>query len=339
MDSLNISIKTYNPVYQEIYFKIINPLIDFCGISGNIWILFTLIFGSVKISKTTKFYYLLIGVSDLLNVANHFFWADICVGLLLWKIPNLYYSFVVSSDGACIFLNLWYYLTDIVSDYSLVALSIERFIAVCLPFMAKSILTKKFRFFLLFVLLVPFMILFSILIPLSARVIPYAREDVTYACHFDYGSIFGKIFNFSMPIIVLGLHTVIDLIVSLILFFKLYLSKRNPDLNSKSQKGTKDLTATIVLIMLCTCTMVIYGITFLLYIATAIFEYFLEVPEEFSYHIYAFMHIFLALTALPHSVNIFIYITVIPSFRYYAFCKMSKHRGGPITTASSCKDS
>ena len=118
----------------------------------------------------------------------------------------------------------------------LLALNIERLIAAFSTFNAKSILPTKFRFFLLFFLLVPFILLYSIIIPFSARVIPYAREDVRYACHFDYGSIFGKIFKFSILKIVFGLHAVLGLIVSIILFFKLYLSKRNSYLNSKSKE-------------------------------------------------------------------------------------------------------
>ena len=322
------------PNYANFFNQFIHPIIVLFGIAGNIWILFTLIFGRVKISKTTNFYYLILGFSDLCIVTNTFVWGDICDGLWLWTNGKFYFCFDSLSDLSCIIMNLWYYLSEIISNYSLVALSIERLIAVCYPLRAKSILTREFTFYLLIFLLAPFLLLYSLLIPFSSRIIPYI-ETGTFVCHIDYNSIFGKIFNFSMPIIVLGLHTIIDFIISFVLFFKLYLSRRNSDLISKDQKMSKELIATLVLLMLCMCTMVIYGLTFICYIGTAIFDYFPIVSEQVSDHAHVLRHMFLSLTALPHSNNILIYLALIPSFRHSAFCKLYKEK--TTTTRSTIK--
>ena len=334
MGADNTSIFIPIPFYTRFFTGFLHPFISLCGISGNIWILFTLIFGRVKISKRTKFYYLIIGVGDLCNVINSSVWGDICDGLGQWTNQNFYYCFDAKSNLSCIFMNLWYYLSEIVSNYSLVALSIERLVAVCYPLKAKSILTRKFTCYLLIFLLAPFLLLYSILLPLSSRVIPYLNTE-NFICHIDYDSIFGKIFNFSMPIIVLGLHTIIDFIVSFILFFKLYFSRRNSELTSTFQKSSKELRATLVLIMLCTCTMIIYGITFVLYLATAIFDYFQIVSEEVSFYTYILMYMFQALTSATHSYNIIIYIAFIPSFRHSAFCNL--YKGKTSVTSSTTK--
>ena len=323
MDLENISFENSVPFYANVGFQFLYPLVDICGILGNSWILFTLMFGKVKISKTTKLYYLIIGISDLFIVTNNFVWCDICDSLLLWTNGNLGYCWDTVSITSCIIFNLWYYLAETTSNYSLVALSIERLIAVCYPLKAKSILTRKFTLYLLFFLVVPLLVLFSVLILFSSRIIPYLNTS-DYVCHIDYENIFGMMFNFCMPVIVLGLHTFIDLIVSFVLFFKLYLARRKSHLISKSQQSSAELTATLVLIMLCTCTMIIYGITLFIYIATVIFDYFLRVAEEISLHFSTLMHLSLALTPLPHSINIFIYLAFIPSFRHSAFCKLYK---------------
>ena len=341
MDFLNTSSNSY-PIYAEIYYKLVNPLIDLCGLACNIWIILVLIFGKVKISNTTKLYYLIIGVSDLVNVANNFIWNDICIGFWLLSNGKFRYCFDSLTDLTCMIMNLSFYLSEIVSDYSLVSLTIERLIAVCAPFMAKSILTKKFRFYLLFFLVGPFCILYSILIAFSSQRIPidaihYGMNDM--ACIINYNNMAGLIFNISMPIIVLTIHSIFDLFASFILFYKVYLSSKNSDLISKSKADSKDVTATLVLIMLCTITLVIFGTTLAIYIAAVIFEYFLSVPEDVSYHVSILSNIFLSALTIPHSTNFFVYLVFIPSFRYYALCKLLNFTRHPETKPSTSNQS
>ena len=317
---MNTTEENSEPFYTVVSFQFIIPFFEICGIVGNSWILLTLIFGNVKISKTTKLYYLIIGIGDLILVANIFVWVVLCGGLLIWTNGKLGFCWDTVSLFACWGFNLSFYWAEIVSDYALMALSIERFIAVCYPLKAKSILTKKFSFYLLFFLIVPLLVFYSFLILFGSRIVKsYVLHDSV--CSFDYQTIFGLAFRASMPIIILGLHTIVDFIVTCALFTKLYISRRKSELTSTSQKGTKELTATVVLITLCTCTMVIYGMALVVYLISTIIK-FVSVSEQFYVHIHKITITLLSLTPVPHSINIFIYLAFIPSFRHSAFCKL-----------------
>ena len=324
------------PIYSLVFAQFFHPLVDLFGIIGNIWILVTLAFGRVSISHATKFYYSIIGLSDLSIVLCNFLWTDLCDALWIWTEGKTYFCFDILSLFSCIITNLWGFLSELVSNYALVALSIERLIAVCFPFRAKSILNRKFTLYLLLILIGPSFLLYSVVIPLSSAITPYIRV-IPFICYFDYSTIFGIIFKVSMPIIILGIHTIVDLIVSLIIFFKLYFINKNSALISKPKTTSKELSATLTLLFLCAINIIIYGICLVSYVATVVFSYWVHVSDEILSFSYTIFYMFITSTALPHSINILVYLALIPPFRRAAFCNFfsSKNKQQSISSANA----
>ena len=329
------------PSYSMIHFQFIHPFFSIFGIIGNIWILFTLGLGKVPISTTTKFYYLLIGVGDLSLIICHFFWAGLCDTLWIWSKGKFFLCLDIFSPFSCVIMRLWYYLSEFLSNYTLVAFSIERLIAVCWPFRAKTMLTKTFTIYLLLFLNVPGFLFYLIVIPFGSAIIPITRV-VSFTCHSNYYNIFGLLFNISMSIIILGLHTLVDLVVSIILFLKLYIFRKNVDSSLNFKQGSKEISATLTLLMLCLITFIIYGTCLMAYLVTLTYSYFKIFSDELVSIGYVIFALFISSTNIPHSLNILIYLTLIPSFRHSAFCKLYKmiyfhsstltattHRNGP----------
>ena len=321
------------PEYSIIYNKFIHPFFDILGIIGNVWILFTLGLGNVRISRTTKLYYIIIGVSDLSIITCSFIWLELCDALWIWTKGEIYFCIDILSLFTCIVMNLWYYLSEFVSNYTLVALSLERLIAICWPLRAKAILTKAFTIYLLIFLNVSGCLFYLILMPFSSAIIPVMRV-VSYGCYIDDYNLFGIIFNISMPIIILGLHTLVDLAVSVTLFIKLYIFRSNVDPSINLKQGSKEISSTLTLLTLCLVTLVIYGVSLVSYVLTLSHIYLKIVSAEFAAIANIIYILFASSTNIPHGLNILVYLTFIPSFRQAAFCKlyeMTSRKSSTIT--------
>ena len=325
----------YIPIYHVIFYQFVHPVFIIFGIIGNSWILVTMWLRSVQISSKTKLYYLIIGLSDLSLVCCSLMWGDLCDSLYIWTGGKFFFCFEILSFFTCKVIRVWYYLSDIISNYALVALSIERFVAVFWPLQAKYLLTKKFTFLLLCSLIVPCSVFYSVVIPLGSSIMPSFRA-VSYSCSADNNSIFGYIFNVSMPIVILGIHTIVDLIISFLLFYKLYFSRSNKleELSSKSKiVNTKEISATLTLICLCLITTIIYGTSLITYMSTVIFHYYLIVPPSVYSSFFTIFLLSVSSTPFPHSINILIYLILIPSFREAALCRLKY-----VTSERSCSN-
>ena len=312
-----------NPIYYVIFYQFVHPVFILCGITGNIWILVTMGLRSVRISSKTKLYYFIIGLSDLSIVCCNLMWGDLCDSLYIWTAGNFFFCFESVSDNTCKVIRVWYYLSDIISNYALVALSIERFVAVFWPLQAKYLLTNKLTFFLLFSLIVPCSLFYIIVIPLGSSITPTFRA-ASNSCSADNNSIFGYIFNVSMPIVILGIHTIVDLIISILIFYQLYFSRSNKleELSSNSKMvNTKEISATLTLICLCLINTVIYGTCLIAYMTTVILSYYIIVPASVFYFFLTIFILSVSSTPFPHSINVFIYLILIPSFREVALCR------------------
>ena len=66
------------------------------------------------------------------------------------------------------------------SNYVVVGLTIERFIALCLPLKAHSLLTSRWTIFILLMLTIPFCIYFTALVPFSVLVYPAMQVHSYY---------------------------------------------------------------------------------------------------------------------------------------------------------------
>ena len=321
--SMNSQVEIANPNEAISIIHFLHPSITIFGIIMNTWTTLTLISGKVKISPTTRIYYLLISIADLNIVVCNFFIIVTCESVAGLTNGRAYFCPNIMSLFTCIIILLWIILAEFVSNYALVALSIVRLIAFYWPLRAKVILTKKFTYYLLFIILGPVSLYTTILISFGAVIDPTPGPISQTSCFIDNNRIFGYLFNLSYPVIYLGIHTIVDLIVSLMLFFKVYTHKQ-PDLNKHSKKSSKELSATLTLIFLCIITLIVYGTSLVAFVATLIFQYFVAVPIELSTLIFQIFIRFVAASTVPHSLNIFVYFALIPTFRQVALCGLCK---------------
>ena len=321
--SMNSQVEIANPNEAISVIHFLHPPITIFGIIMNTWTTLTLISGKVKISPTTRIYYLVISIADLNIVVCSFFVIVTCESVAAWTNGRASFCPNIMSLFTCIIMLLWIILAEFVSNYALVALSIERLIAVYWPLRAKVILTKKFTYYLLFFILGPVSLYTAILISFGAVIVPTPGPLSPSSCSIDNNRIFGYLFNISIPVIYLGIHTIVDLIVSLMLFFKVYLHHK-PDLNKKSRKSSKELSATLTLIFLCIITLIVYGTSLVAFVTTLIFQYFVTVPIELSTLMFQIFMRLMTFTTVPHSLNIFVYFALIPTFRQVALCGLCK---------------
>ena len=291
------------------------------GALGNIWIIFVLTLGHVRISKTTKVYYLLIAVSDLSTVLSHLFWAILCDSLWILTNGRLFLCLDISSLFSCILMKIWYNLSELSSNYALVALSIERCIAICWPLKSKQILNQKFTYYLLFICIVPVCIYYLGLIPFSSAIVPFIRVP-GFLCYIDDYNIFGNLFNVSMPILFLGLHSIIVLFITIILFRKLlYISLKKSAIIATEKASSREISTTVTLIFLCLINLVIYGTCLISYVATLVFSYIFTGLAGILAFSYIILVLSMSSTVVSHSLNSVVYLALIPSFRNAAFCR------------------
>ena len=305
-----------------IHFQFSHPIFSLLGLVGNSWILLILAFGEINISKRTKFYYWILAVADLSISVCNFAWGELCYSLWIWTAGNVYFCIDAISSVTCSIMNLWYYESELISNYLLVALSIERMIAVCWPLKAKFILTKKFTFNLLFFLIVPGFLFYGIVIPLSS----YNTNTILLTCAIDNFRISGILYNISMPIIIFGLHTIIDLVVSSIIFIKLSLSRTNIGIHQKFKQNSRESSTTLTLLFLCIINIIIYGLCLLAYFAKITINYIFKDSPQLWAFTYAVFIVFGSSTILTHGANIIVYMALIPSFRHSALCKLTKFK-------------
>ena len=180
-----------NPYIWIIYIPVayISPIIIIFGIIGNFLVLLHMSKRKVNINCNARFFYLFIGVSDLLNNLSYGVGIQILMdAMYIWTDKKLWlstypksieklnivnasyfgeniaemndsrnYSFFDGLDGVfwCkLLLSLWYF-TSSCSTFGIVAFSIERFLAVYFPFWSMRVRSIKLSIILLIICIAP----------------------------------------------------------------------------------------------------------------------------------------------------------------------------------------
>lgn len=314
------------PIYLTIAYTVIQPACVLLGLVGNFWILCVLLcrWREVRMSLSIKLYYGAIAVGDLLTCIRHLLWNVLCVSLALYSSDHVYFCFDVLSDFSCVILNIFAFNSEVLANYSLVGLSIERFIAVCLPLHAHALLSPKWTLFILSLLIVPFCVYFTILIPFAAQIFPTVRVT-GLICEWNSG-ISGTIYSFSLIVILDAVHAIAVLVLSLSIFARIQQQSHNRralavgsgnDGNLQSRSGS---SATLTMIALAIVTVVTYGLDSVSVIANTLSYYLPGASLHFQLISLQIFLFFVLCTVIPHCVNFFIYLVFIPSFRRASFC-------------------
>ena len=162
-----------------------DPIFIMIGLIGNAIIIIIMPRKEIKVGKSPRFYYISVAVADFINIFNSWFlWAFFKDSLYMWTDGKYSINIAISHIISCRTITTIWVFSEIYSDYSVLALSIERVIALFNPLKAKSILTRKIRFLILVVILMPAWLLTVPFVPFVMNII-YAP-----GIHLQAGSVF-----------------------------------------------------------------------------------------------------------------------------------------------------
>lgn len=294
---------------------------------------------TIGFSFSVRLYYVVIAIGDFFICIRHLLWNVLCVTLALYSSDRLYFCFDTLSDGSCIVVQYLYCYSEILANYSLVGLTFERFIAVCLPLRAHTLLSSRWTLAILTFLCVPFALYFTVLIPFSVAIVPFVR--VTGHLCDSNSALAGTIFSFSSVFVLSSLHAFIVLVLSVFIFTRLRQQSRDRrSLTSYSTASvgkpalrtqTRSIAVTLTTISLATVTVINYGAYSISIIVNTISKHLPGTTWQF--HLTSLqISLFLVLCSIiPHCVNIFVYMVFIPSFRRAILCLRSNSSAKSLT--------
>ena len=315
------------PLYLTLAYTVIQPVCVGLGLLGNFWIFCVLLCRSrmVGMTFTIRLYYGTIAVGDFFNCLRHLLWNVLCVSAALYSSDRVYFCFDVLSNMTCVLIHLLYCYTEIVANYALVGLSIERFIAVCLPLYAHTLLSPKWTALILSLLIVPLAIYFTVLVPFAALIYPTVRVT-GLICEWNAG-LSGTIYSFSIIVILDAAHALAVLVLSLAIFARLrQMSLERSALTStdgvhggNTHQSRSGASATLTMIALAVVTVLTYGANSITVVANTLSYYLPGASAQYQLVSLQIFLFFILCTIIPHCINFFIYMVFIPSFRRAAF--------------------
>ena len=283
---------------------------------------------SIHVTFTIKLYYWAIAIGDILACLKHLFWNVICITFALYSANRVYFCISVLSSTSCVLIQIFGCISETLSNYTVVGLTIERFIAVCLPLKAHSLLTSRWTIFILLMLTVPICIYFTALVPFSVLVYP-AMQVPGLSCGTNSGAL-GTVYSFSIVVILCIVHAFAVLVLLLFIFVRLRqesnnrraLSAASNTHNKQTKIGT---TVTLTMIALASLTILTYGLNSISNVINTILFYIPGVNLQFQTISSQILFFFRLSTIISHCANFFIYLAFIPSFKRAAFCFLSSN--------------
>ena len=288
---------------------------------------------SVKLSSTMKFYYISIAIADFIDLLVNLLWIGLTDSLNV--ITNFQFSINIASqnDFNCkVFGSLWI-LSETYSNYSVIALSIERMVAIYFPFKSKLILNKKFTFFIYSITVFPVSLALAVPGALIAKVayIP-GISSTGYDCSsYNPSHPLFKYYEIAFPLGMFIIHEAVNFLLFVFILVGVFRSQKASNLiKQDSMKATysKAINFAITVLLMILINYSVYLPTFFFEI---VYDIIRRTGEGASVIIGNLYTAFLSLLVLAHSVNIFVYYFRIPSFKKIIndsipFCKKELHR-------------
>ena len=311
------SIKDY-PYYQVISFLTVYPAIVAIGLIGNALIICIMPRTKVQICRSTKLYYLIIAIADMANLINSWvIWTFLDESLYLLTNGKFNLPLAKSGNIQCKAIYTIWVITEDVSNYTEIALAIERIIAITIPLKSKYFLGMKFSLFLILICTIP-PILFTV--PLTFLVVGITNAPglaiTNSICEKDASHPLIQEYTILLIIFTYLLHELIGLIVVLVLSYKLIKiartrlgSTRNLELHSSRPEHlilSREFGSSLVIFILTL-------INFAVFLPTSLLEwiYFYADVEQFG----GLAICILDSICIAHSLNFFVYYFRIPSFK------------------------
>ena len=207
---------TYHSIFIETLF-IWPILIIITGFASNIWTLLILFKKTCSISKISKMYYIVIGISDLIIILKIMLVFALQASCY-WEMKQVCNILKGSSIIWKFILSVWLG-AESVSNYSIVWLSIERWVAVSFPVWARAHVNLKWNLSLIVVSTLPLSIYCFVFgcilyeISDSAKSFSKIVIDVDLKSpHVHHFSVITKIFVFAFPTLIGFIFSVLIMI-------------------------------------------------------------------------------------------------------------------------------
>ena len=313
------------------------PVITIIGLVGTIFVILIMANRKVKITKSARFFYLTIGISDLIH--NIFFGTLMGIlmdALYMWTNKKFWISTYPEDGGAvwCKLAGFFWYLSENYSNYTLMAFSIERLIATYFPIKSRRILSMRFSIILTLICFIPAwlsMLPDNILLFTTVEDLGWSYTE--YSCIEDYSHPFYLINGIIFLVVLCGIHAPVTTLCIFAILIKIRGAAkiRKLHLTRVSNKETSlpsvsEISTTLSLFFIGGMNVLIFfflGITWIGYVL--VLRHLLR-KEDLIGLFGIGNRIGSSLLTGVHTINFFVYFAIIPSFRKQFFACISSNK-------------
>ena len=311
----DIKLKTVN-FLEVIVTCYIAPYISIFGLLSNIMIILILPSKSIQINSISRMFYLAIAIGD---IGNLIFWhirEFFTKGLSILSSGEIYLN--IYSDPICKLLLSLDYLFFPLSQYGLLAFSIERVLALYFPLKHKLFMTPKKAVLLRVGCVGPiWIILTPISILLGSKLqgdIPYCGANPTHPLY--------SIYSVCFLLFIVALHPLLTAACDAAIILKIW--KRKSELQKLASSypimKANEMRTILLLLILSFINLIVFTPNVLTWAGVFVTRKFSETEKERQLW-QSLAEVTSSLTAIAHSVNFVVYIIMIPSFRRAIFCR------------------
>ena len=217
---IGLFLKIYGP---ETTYKLCYKFITY-NFNSNLLIVAIVPRAAVRVSRSAKLYYSVIAVADMLElVFGTVLWSFLDDGLLLLTGNRFSVRIARRSDATCKLFYLLFELTESLSNYTIVALALERCLIIFFPLRAKRFVRLRFSVMLIALVVAPAWICSFIAVPIIVKLDTNMQQASQSGCECEKDDKHSLTAAFTVALTVLSymLHTVLNIILVTLISFKL----------------------------------------------------------------------------------------------------------------------
>ena len=310
--------KHYVTIYLKLMFIVYEPIVITIGLIGNLIVMVVMPRKSVKVAATLKFYYVSIAIADFIDIFNSWFlWVILSDTLYLVSGERFSVNLVTLHSFTCKGMVLVWAISEVYSDYSVTAMTIERLIALYFPLKSKAILTGKFTLIMLLITVLPMWAAIVPFIPMVSNIMYNPGTSATGVhCSRDTSHPLYDYYAFAFNAVMNVIHEVLNTFLVMILIagiMKITISRKHLiQTDNASANVTKIINSAIILMII----LIINSIVFLPNFAFGFIYYSVKLEDDNAMIIMGNLYRFFAdMIVIAHSLNFFVYYWKIPTFR------------------------
>ena len=305
---------------QYFIISFVSPGISIIGIINNILIMIIMTTKGTKLNYNARIYYVAIAAGDLGSLMFSYIRSFLTDGL--WYITKGQFHLTIEDPIICKFIYVLFVFNFLLSTYGVIAFTIERNFALYFPFKHKVCMTPK-RVFILLCCCVLFPFVVHAPISFVSITSLYLGKGQLPVCYADPKSSFYGAFAITSMVFNLISPPILTSIFVIAIVYKIIQAKTKKFESFNNQKGISKSEMKTVLTLLSVAM-----INILIFFPITIFfggSFLLRAiaPNSFIRNIWESLgRIGYQFSSLSHSLNFFVYLIQIQSFRRKLFCQI-----------------